>query len=106
MKIRTWIIVALGALAISAIAAPVAQAREFEGEIVARNAEKKTFSIREDEGGGTFKVKVNKRTRFERIPGFGAIRVGRTDLEVIALKFNGRWIAQVVEVRGGSGRDD
>ena len=109
MKKRTWIISALAALAITAIAAPVAQARQFEGEIVAHNAKAKTFKIREDEGGGTFKVKVTKRTVYQGISGFKAIRIGRTDLEVVAHKADGRWIATKVETRGGSGgggRDD
>ena len=84
MRKRTWITAALAALAIAAIAAPVAQARQFEGEIVAHNAKTKTFKIREDQGGGTFKVKVNKSTVYQGISGFKAIRVGRTDLEVVA----------------------
>ena len=79
MRIRTWIIAALAALAIGAIAAPVAQARQFEGEIVAKNPTAKTFKIREDEGGGTFKVKVNRQTVYQGITGFKAISVGRTD---------------------------
>jgi hypothetical protein len=103
MKTRTLIIAALAALAITAVAAPAAQAREFEGVIVDRNAKAKTFSIREDEGGGTFKVKVNRGTKFERVGGFKAIRVGRTDIEVTARKVGGRWIATKVETRGGSG---
>jgi hypothetical protein len=43
MRKRTWIIAAFAAVAITAIAAPIAQARQFEGEIVARNAKAKTF---------------------------------------------------------------
>jgi hypothetical protein len=103
MKKRTWIIAALAAFAITAIAAPLAQAREFEGEIVAHNAKAKTFKIREDEGGGTFKVKVNRQTVYQGISGFKAIRIGRTDLEVVAQKSDGRWIASKIETRGGSG---
>jgi hypothetical protein len=103
MRKRTWIIAALAALAIAAIAAPLAQARQFEGVIVAKNAKAKSFSIREDEGGGTFKVKVTKNTFYQGISGFKAITVGRTDLEVVAHKANGRWIATKVETRGGSG---
>ena len=103
MKKRTWIIAALTALAIAAVAAPAAQARGFEGAIVAKDAKAKTFKIREDEGGGTFKVKVTKRTVYQGISGFKAITVGRTDLEVVAQKANGRWVASKVETRGGSG---
>jgi hypothetical protein len=101
MNMRTLFIAALAALALTAVAAPAAQAREFEGVIVDRNAKAKTFSIREDEGGGTFKVKVNRGTEFERVGGFKAIRVGRTDIEVIAHKVDARWIATKVETRGG-----
>ena len=102
MKKRTWIIAALTALAIAAVAAPAAQARQFEGAIVAKNAKAKTFKIREA-GGGTFKVKVTKSTVYQGIAGFKAIKVGRTDLEVVAHKANGTWIATKVETRGGSG---
>ncbi len=48
-------------------------------------------------------MKVTKRTVYQGISGFKAIKVGRTDLEVIAKKSNGRWIASKVETRGGSG---
>jgi len=109
MRRRNWIIVALAALAIAALAAPVAQARSLEGTIVAKNAAAKTFKIREDEGGGTFKVRVTRGTVYQGISGFKAIRVGRTDLEVVAHKADGRWGATKVETRGGSGgggRDD
>jgi len=103
MRKTTWIVAALAALAIAAIAAPAAQARSFEGTIVAKDAKAKTFKIRQDQGGGTFKVKVNKGTVYQGISGFKAIKVGRTDLEVIAKKSDGRWIATKVETRGGSG---
>ena len=106
MRKRTLItaaLAALAALAITAIAAPVAQARQFEGEIVAHNAKAKTFKIREDEGVGTFRVKVTKQTFYQGISGFKAIRVGSTDLEVVAQKANGIWVATKVETRGGSG---
>jgi hypothetical protein len=103
MRKRTWITAGLDALGVAAVAAPVAQARGFEGVIVDRNAKAKTFSIREDEGGGTFRVKVNRQTEFERVGGFKAIRVGRTDIEVTARKANVRWIATKLETRGGSG---
>jgi hypothetical protein len=107
MSARRHLIAGLAALAVAAVAAPAAQARDFEGEIVARNGKAKTFSIREDEGGGTFKVKVNKQTLYQGIPGFRAVKVGRRDLEVTARRANGRWIATVVERRrGGGGNDD
>jgi hypothetical protein len=48
-------------------------------------------------------VKVNRQTVYQGISGFKAIRIGRTDLEVVAHKAEGRWIATKVETRGGSG---
>lgn len=103
MSKRTWITAALAALAIAAIAAPAAQARQFEGTIVAKNAKAKTFKIRDHEGRGTFKVRANRQTLYQGISGFSAITVGRTDLQVIARKADGRWIATKIETRGGSG---
>jgi hypothetical protein len=88
-------IVALG------VGAASAQAREFEGTVVAKNSQARTFSIKQDEGGGTFKVKVNDATRFERIAGFGAIKVGAKNIEAKARKGgNGGWIAFEVERSG------
>jgi len=48
-------------------------------------------------------VKVNRSTFYQGISGFKDVRIGRTDLEVIAKKTDGRWIASKVETRGGSG---
>ena len=45
----------------------------------------------------------NVDTAYQGISGFKAIRVGRTDLEVVAHKADGIWIATKVETRGGSG---
>lgn len=96
--------VALGA------GAATAQARQFEGTVVAKNGKARTFSIKQDERGGTFKIKVNANTRFEDIAGFGAIRVGQRNIEATASKNGkGRWVASQVErsgKNGGGGDDD
>ena len=98
-----WIVAALAALAIAAIAAPVAQARQFEGEIVAHNAKAKTFKIREDEGGGTFKVKVTKQTFYQGISGFKAIRSAAPTSRSWPTRPTARGSPRKVETRGGSG---
>ncbi len=58
------------------------------------------------------RFKVTRSTRFERVAGFAGIKRGR-ELEVIAKRSNGRWVAIEVEVSGrggngggGRGRDD
>jgi hypothetical protein len=98
-------IVALG------VGAASAQAREFEGTVTAKNKQARTFTLKQDEGGGTFKIKVNDSTRFERLSGFGEIRKGAKNIDVTARKgANGGWIAVEVErsgkVGGGGGGDD
>ena len=67
MSARRHLIAGLAALGRRRRRRAAAQARDFEGEIVARNGKAKTFSIREDEGGGTFKVRV-KQTLYQGIP--------------------------------------
>jgi hypothetical protein len=93
------------------VGAASAQAREFEGTVTAKDKQARTFTLMQDEGGGTFKIKVNDRTRFERLSGFGAIKKGAKNIDVTARKgANGGWIATEVErsgkVSGGGGGDD
>ncbi len=87
-----------------------AQAAEFEGTVVAKDKGARTFTVKQDEGGGTFKFKVNDATRYERIAGFAAISVGAKNIDVTARKkANGRWIAVKVERSGkadGGGNGD
>ncbi len=90
--------------ALVAAGAGSAHAAEFEGTVVAKNAAKRTFSVKQDEGGGTFKIKVNRRTSYERLSGFGAIKVGLRNIDVDARRnAKGRWVAANVEI---SGKDD
>jgi Domain of unknown function (DUF5666) len=105
MSIRKIGVLALSVLAIGVIAAPAAaQAAHFQGTVTAKNRDARTFTLRQDEGGGTFKIKVTKRTKFERLAGFGAIKVGDRNIEAVAFKnANGRWIARKVERSGQSG---
>lgn len=52
---------------------------------------------------GVRRSRDHRQTVYQGISGFKAIRIGRTDLEVVAHKADGRWIATKVETRGGSG---
>jgi hypothetical protein len=86
-----------------ALAAPaVASAAEFEGTVVSVNAANNTFKLHDSERG-TKKIKVNRSTRFERINGISGLSAGQTNIEVVARKVNGRWIASEVEKSGGGG---
>ena len=97
---------ALLAVAVPAAAAPAASAREFEGTVVAVHREARTFTLR-DEGVRT-RIKVTRRTRYERLAGFASITRGLTGIEAIATRKNGRWVASLVERSGrdGGGGDD
>jgi hypothetical protein len=86
-----------------ALFAASALARSFEGKVVAKNGDARTFKLRQDEGGGTFKFKVTANTTFQDLAGFGAIKVGQKRIEVVASHKNGRWIASHVERSGGGG---
>lgn len=100
----------LAALAVPAAAAPAASAREFEGTVVSVNRDTRTFSLRDE--GRTVRIKVTRRTRYERLSGFSAIRRGMTAIEAIATRKDarGRWVATLVERSGrdgdGGGDDD
>ena len=96
---------ALLAVAIPAAAAPAASAREVEGTVVAVNRDARTFSLRDE--GRTVRVKVNRSTRYQRLSGFSALRVGMRNIEAVVSRRNGRWVASLVERSGKDGaRDD
>jgi Domain of unknown function (DUF5666) len=88
--------------AVAAAAPAAAAAAEFEGTVVSVNREKRTFRLHDSERG-TKRIKVTRNTRFERIDGFSALRAGMRNVEVIATRRNGRWIATEVERSGGGG---
>jgi hypothetical protein len=114
MKVAASItaLVAVLAIAASAAAAPVpgaAATREYEGTVVSVDRGSKTFRLRDSERG-TIRIKVTRRTRFERIAGFSGLRAGMRNVESIVRRSNGRWVAIEVERSGGGGehggRDD
>ena len=98
-------LVIAGVAAAPAAAAPAADAaalREFEGTIVSVNNDRRTFRLRDTERG-TVRIKVNRRTRFERIAGFRALQRGMSNIEATVRRSDGRWIATEVERSGGGG---
>jgi hypothetical protein len=101
MKIsRIAIPVMVGALVATAPAA--ASAAEFEGTVVSVNREKRTFRL-DDSERGIKRIKVNRNTRFERIDGIRGLKAGMRNVEVVAKRRDGRWVAIEVERSGGGG---
>jgi hypothetical protein len=88
-------------LSLSLGAATASAATEYEGRVVGKNSENRTFRLSDAERG-TIRIKVTRNTVFERIAGFGALRVGMRNVEAIVRRSNGRWVALRVE---RSGRD-
>lgn len=82
-----------------------ATVRHFEGTVLSKDRDPKRFRIR-TEGGAKRKFRINAKTRFERISGFGALDRG-LEVEVDAKRTNRGLVARQVEKRGGaSGEDD
>ena len=82
--------------------AQAAPLREFEGRVVSVNREARRFRLRDVERG-TVRIKVTRRTRFERIDGLSGLRVGMRRVEATVSRHDGRWIAVEVERSGGGG---
>jgi hypothetical protein len=111
MKLIGTITVLAAALATSLVpaagAAPTApasaaQLRQFEGTVVSVNRDARTFRLRDTERG-TARIKVTRRTRFERLAGFSALRPGLRRIEANVQRRNGVWVASEVERSGGGG---
>ena len=83
-------------------AAPAQGLTEFDGRVVSKNRDNRSFRLRDAERG-TVRIFVTRNTRFERVNGFAGLRVGARNIESVVRKRNGRWIALEVE---RSGRDD
>ena len=83
-------------------AGAAALVREFEGTVVSVNRDNRTFRLRDTERG-TIRVKVNRRTRYERIAGFAGLSAGMTNVEATVRRSDGRWVALEVERSGGGG---
>jgi hypothetical protein len=96
-------LMAVLALSLSVGVTTASAATQYEGKVVGVSKEKKTFRLRDAERG-TIRIKVTRNTTFERIAGFGALKVGMTGVEATVKRSNGRWVAIVVERSGGGGR--
>jgi hypothetical protein len=92
-------------LAAASLAAPAAAsaATQYEGTVVSVNRDHRTFRLHDSERG-TIRIKVTRNTVFERISGFGGLRVGMKRVEATVKRSNGRWVALEVERSGGGGR--
>ena len=86
--------VAVVAPGVSVGATPSADAalREFEGTVVSKSSEKRTFRLRDSERG-TVRIRVTRNTAFERIDGFSGLTVGARNIEATVRRSDGRWIA-------------
>jgi hypothetical protein len=89
-------------LSLSVAVASASAATQYEGTVVSINKDKRTFRLQDSERG-TIRVKVTNNTVFERIAGFGALRVGMKRVEATVKRSNGRWVATHVERSGGGG---
>jgi hypothetical protein len=105
----TRFIVPLALLVAAATAAPAgaapagaAAAREFEGTVVSVNRAERTFRLRDTERG-IVRIRVTRKTRYERIDGLRGLRAGMRNVEATVRRSNGRWIALAVERSGGGG---
>jgi hypothetical protein len=105
---RTILPLALATAAITAAPAAAAPAgsaaalREYEGTVVSVNRADRTFRLRDTERG-TVRIRVNRRTRFERIDGLSGLRAGMTNIEAVVKRSHRRWVALEVERSGGGG---
>jgi hypothetical protein len=100
---KKFIPIAAVALAVSAVApATASAARQFEGTVVSVNRENRTFRLHDCERG-TVRIKVNRRTRYERVNGLAGLRAGMSNIESVVRRSNGRWVALEVERSGGGG---
>ncbi len=90
-------------LSLSVAVATASAATEYEGTVLSINKEKRTFRLHDTERG-TIRIKITRKTSFERIAGFSALRVGMNRVEAIVKRSDGRWVATHVERSGGGGR--
>ena len=103
MKLIAVLTALVLSLSLSVAVASASAATQYEGTVVSINKEKRTFRLRDTERG-TVRIKVTRNTTFERINGFGALRVGMNRVEATVKRSNGRRVATHVERSGGGGR--
>ena len=110
MKLKLTILAAvLAAVALAAVpsgaSAQATGLTEFDGTVLSKNRDNRSFRLRDFERG-TVRIFVTRNTRFERIGGFAGLRVGARNIEAVVRKRDGRWVALEVERSGRDDRDD
>lgn len=92
-------LVAVGAMLLAPSAATggssKAKVREFEGRVLSINRAAKTFVQRRG-GGRRVRIRVNRRTRYEDLRGFRALRRGMK-VETRARHNGRRWVARHID---------
>jgi hypothetical protein len=101
---RKLIVTAVAIAALVAVIVPAssgaATLRHFDATVLSKNSDARTFRANV-QNRGVMRFKVTRSTRFERVAGFRGLRRG-LEVEMIAKRSNGRWVAVEVEI---SGRD-
>ena len=102
LALATALVAALAMLSI----AQAASAAQFEGPVLSKDNESKTFRMN-PENHSNVTIKVTNSTKFQRIDGFDGLHKG-LDVQAKVVKQDGKWIAKRVEKRtgGGQGGDD
>ncbi|HWO83618.1 MAG TPA: DUF5666 domain-containing protein [Solirubrobacterales bacterium] len=90
------------ALTVGVLALPAQAAlRHIDGTVVSKNSGDRSFRI-STQNGNRIRIRVNGRTQFERIAGFGALHKGM-HIEVDAQSTDNGLVAKQVEPQGGGG---
>lgn len=97
IALATALVAALAMLSI----AQAASAANFEGPVLSKNNEAKTFRMN-PENHADVTIKVTSSTKFQRIDGFGGLHQG-LDVEAKVVRKDGQWIANRVEKHNGGG---
>ena len=109
LAVLAAVLMATAAAGAAGAAAPAQAPTAFDGTVVSKNTNNRSFRLRDAERG-TVRIYVTRNTRFERVNGFAGLKVGARNIESIVRKRNGRWIALEVERSGrvadDRGRDD
>ena len=95
------------ALTVGVLALPAQAAlRHIDGTVVSKNSGDHSFRIK-TQNGNRIRIRVNGKTQFERIGGFGALHKGM-GIQVDAQSTDNGLLAKQIEPQagGGSGGDD
>ena len=105
MIVATAVLAAIGGPAASA-----ATLRHFDATVISKSSTSRTFKANVQHRG-VMRFKVTRSTRFERVAGFTGL-ARSLEIEVIAKRSAGRWVAVAIERPGrgggrrGGGNDD